>query len=109
MIWKENLCYNHSVPRNYEKKDAPIATRVPDAMKRQLDAIAEEHDRTVGYIIRELLGRGLAMYQADGQLRQSGIPAAEVRVGKVVAKIEPSDEIKERNRLRREFNKKTGS
>jgi len=53
----KNICYKVYVPVNYEKKDVGIATRVSESVKREIDRIADEHDRTPAYVIRELLTR----------------------------------------------------
>ena len=96
-IFPENICYKVSVAENYEKKDVGIATRVPESTKRLLEEIAYDHDRKVGYVIRELLGRGLALYEIDGRLkdvaRASVRAAAEVNLAPVVAAIPSADEV----------------
>jgi len=70
-----DMCYKVNVALNYEKKEVGISTRVADSLKRELDAIADEHDRKPAYVIRELLIRGLSLYRRDGKLRDEGLPS----------------------------------
>jgi hypothetical protein len=51
-------------------------------MKREIDRIADEHDRAPAYVIRELLIRGLTLYQQDGQLREELGMATSLRTAK---------------------------
>lgn len=88
MNLSKNICYKVYVPVNYEKKDVGIATRISESMKREIDRLADEHDRTPAYIIRELLTRGLALYQADGRLKDENKP--ERRLAPVLATITPA-------------------
>jgi predicted transcriptional regulator len=83
-----NLCYKVGVPTNYEKKDVGISTRVSDSVNRRLLEIADEHDRKPAYVIRELLMRGLSLYEVDGKLRGEAPAAAMRQLAPVVARIE---------------------
>lgn len=73
---------------DFEKKEVTVATRVQERMLRELDDIAYTNDRTRGYVIRQLLTRGLAAYRADGELkvqreeRSGPLPAGRIRVSK---------------------------
>lgn len=77
-----------SVPE-YEKKEVTVGARIPERILVELDGIAHDNDRTRGYVIRQLLSRGLAAYRADGQLTpekrldHSGpLPAGRIRVSR---------------------------
>lgn len=62
-----------------------------------LKQIAGDEDRAVGYVARELMLRGLALYKQDGKLKgepSSVLSAGSVPISKVAARIEPG---KERN------------
>lgn len=61
--------YNRSVPQPSTKKSEQIAFKVVPAVAAQLSEIAAQEDRPVGYVARELMMRGLALYQQDGQLK----------------------------------------
>lgn len=106
--------YNQAMSQNSEKKSEQILINIEPSSFRVLAHIAETEDRPLGYVARELMVRGLALYAADGNLKdnssmenvfhnalQKAIPpnsvkAAEVRVrkdpGKVVARIGPGKE-----------------
>lgn len=90
-----NICYKVFVPPIYEKKDVGIATRVPDSIKRRLDEIADEHDRKPAYVIRELLLRGLSLYEVDGKLRGEAPAKAMRQLAPVVARIERGEMTKQ--------------
>lgn len=68
---QSNVWYNKDVGDNFEKKEEPLALRIPISLKNRLIAIGFEHDRPVGYVARELMIRGLAMYEQDGKIRDS--------------------------------------
>jgi predicted transcriptional regulator len=84
----ENIWYNVRVAANDEKKDVGISTRVSDTVDRRLKEIADEHDRKPAYVIRELLLRGLSLYEADGKLRGEAPIKAMRQLAPVVARIE---------------------
>lgn len=90
---QNNLWYNHVVPSHTEKKDQPLALRVPVSLLETLGEIARAEDRPLGYVARELMGRGLALYRVDRKLRDD----ANVE-SKVVASIAPAS-IEEVRRL----------
>ena len=57
------------MPVRFEKKDQPLALRVPVSLLKLINEISDKEDRPVGYVARELMIRGLALYQNDGKLR----------------------------------------
>lgn len=83
----KNVAINLGVP-DFEKKEVTVGARIPERLLRELDDIAYTNDRTRGYVIRQLLMRGLAAYHADGELRvvrpdrPGPLPAARIRVSK---------------------------
>jgi predicted transcriptional regulator len=83
-----NICYKVVVPVNHEKKDVGIATRIPESIDQRLKEIADEHDRKPAYVIRELLLRGLSLYEMDGNLRGEAPAKAMRQLAPVVARIE---------------------
>jgi hypothetical protein len=80
---QNSLWYNKVVPAQPEKKDQPLALRVPESLLNMLAEIAVIQDRPLGYVARELMVRGLALYRADGKLRDD----APARKAPVVATI----------------------
>ena len=68
---QNNLWYNKKVAAKFEKKDQPLALRVPISLLNTIEEISEAEDRPVGYVARELMVRGLALYQRDGMLRDA--------------------------------------
>ena len=83
---QNNLWYNRVVPNSGEKKDQPLALRVPVSLLDTLGDIARAEDRPLGYVARELMIRGLGLYSADGHLRDQIPLDAD---GKVAATIAP--------------------
>lgn len=59
---------NMAVP---EKKSEQVLINITPAVFRQLAAVAAREDRPTGYVARELMLRGLKLYAADGNLRES--------------------------------------
>lgn len=83
---REKLCFNRFVA--FEKKEIVVGLKVGASTKRSLDRIVAEHDRTISYVARELLLRGLAAYEADGILRAAdATPKADRQIAPVVATI----------------------
>jgi hypothetical protein len=76
-----NLWYNLAVPAKVEKKDEPLAMKVTESTLRTIAKIAEVEDRPIGYVARELMIRGLALYKKDGRLRD-GLKTQRVPVDK---------------------------
>lgn len=80
-----------SVTGKFEKKDSPLTIKVGESLKREIESIASNEDRPVGYVIRELMVRGLDLYRADGLLRSStnttrskGVPATTIKLGQKI-------------------------
>lgn len=67
---QRNLCYNSGVSSNTEKKDQPLSLRVPSSVITKLNEISEAEDRPLGYVARELLIRGLSLYDVDRKLKE---------------------------------------
>jgi hypothetical protein len=87
---QNKLWYNFVVPNKPEKKDQPLALRVPISLLRTIEEIAVNTDRPVGYVARELMVRGLSLYRQDGQLRDGNIFLAGSKRGvtKTVTELE---------------------
>lgn len=68
-----------------EKKSEQVLVNLPPSVYEALSQIAEREDRPNGYVARELMMRGLAMYQRDGHLRHDdqpplqGIPTVKMK------------------------------
>jgi hypothetical protein len=88
----------------HEKKEVTVGVRIAESTKRQLDKIVEAEDRTIGYVARELMIRGLALYQIDGRLRDEGQTGVK-SLKAPLAVISPGHEAAERRRIQREINK----
>ncbi|MBX3288388.1 MAG: hypothetical protein KF855_03490 [Acidobacteria bacterium] len=56
-----------------EKKDEPLSLKVQPSLLVVLKEISEREDRPVGYVARELMVRGLGLYQQDGRVRDESI------------------------------------
>jgi hypothetical protein len=52
---QNKLWYNVAVPPTAEKKDQPLALRVPESLLNRLAEISVLEDRPLGYVARELL------------------------------------------------------
>jgi hypothetical protein len=76
---QNKLWYNVAVPPTAEKKDQPLALRVPESLLNRLAEISVLEDRPLGYVARELMVRGLALYLQDGKLRDDS-PARKAPV-----------------------------
>lgn len=66
---QENIWYNVRMPVTVEKKSENLALKVQATFLQTLGEIAEHEDRPLGYVARELMMRGLALYRQDGKLR----------------------------------------
>lgn len=53
----------------FEKKEIPITMKVSESIEKRIGAIAHAEDRPKGYIARELMIRGMKLYDEDGYLR----------------------------------------
>jgi len=63
------ISYNQNMPEVFAKKDKAILINVDSATAEIVGGIAKHEDRPLGYVARELMLNGLALYQADGRLR----------------------------------------
>ena len=72
-----------------EKKTQTLAMKVQSSLFERLTEIADSEDRPIGYVARELMLRGLGLYESDGRLRdaRSGTVADSAPI---VARIEPA-------------------
>lgn len=81
-----------------EKKSEQVAVKLAPATLEMIELICKIEDRPVGYVVRELMVRGLAQYQIDGRLRD--MPQPETRhLAPVVARIAPANERSEAQRM----------
>jgi hypothetical protein len=90
----DNFCYKQPVGQKFEKKDVVVGTKIPESLKQEIDDIAAQHDRTVSYVLREFLIRGLSLYRVDGQIKGEPVAASD----NVVATIGPGS-LEETRRL----------
>lgn len=66
----KDVCYNFDVPTsNKEKLSEPVLLNLTPTIFKELLEIEEREDRRRGYIARELMLRGLALYRIDGLLK----------------------------------------
>lgn len=80
------VCYNRDMPVQAEKKSEQVLVNLTPSAHAELAEIAEIEDRKMGYVARELMIRGLALYRQDGQPRNGSVPkkvlATAITVGK---------------------------
>jgi len=57
-----------------EKKSEQVAVKLAPATLEMIERICQAEDRPVGYVVRELMLRGLALYHEDGNLRSTNSP-----------------------------------
>lgn len=69
-----NVWYNQSVAGSTTKKTEQLAMKLFPETFEKLSMIAEVEDRPVGYVARELMLRGMALYAVDGSLRDTFSP-----------------------------------
>ena len=86
---QKNIWYNVRVPKTLEKKNVNFSLKVPESLLEALGAIGEHEDRPLGYVGRELMIRGLALYRVDGRLRDEPVAKPERHLAPVVATITP--------------------
>lgn len=99
---QKSLCYNKIVVAKFEKKDQPLALRVPGSLLEEITNISETEDRPLGYVARELMIRGLELYRRDGLLRSKLIDRVErVPVSRLPLIGEIADETKTAPRKRK--------
>jgi hypothetical protein len=89
--------YIRNMGQKSQKKSEQVLVMLVPEMYAELQSIAAGEDRPLGYVARELMIRGLGLYQIDGKLK-----AEPAEAGKVVASIAPGSieearELYERN------------
>jgi hypothetical protein len=84
----KNVWYNVGVPKHTEKKNENFSLKMPISIMARLKEIAEFEDRPLGYIGRELMVRGLALYEMDGKIRGEAATETMRRLAPVVARID---------------------
>jgi len=80
-----------------EKKSEQVAVKLAPATLEMIEQICQIEDRPVGYVVRELMVRGLSQYQIDGRLRD--LPQPERHLAPVVATIAPANERSDAQRM----------
>jgi hypothetical protein len=88
-----------------EKKTQTLAMKVQASLLDRLNDIAEHEDRPIGYVARELMVRGLGLYEQDGRLRGSQAANSSEKAP-IVARIDhavPSRTQDEREAIRMEL------
>jgi hypothetical protein len=76
-----------------EKKTQTLAMKVQASLLDRLNDIATDEDRPIGYVARELMLRGLKLYESDVGLREPSntTPSANASdPAPVIARIEPA-------------------
>jgi hypothetical protein len=73
VLSREIRGYNFRMSSKEEKKSKQILVNVGESVDRLIDTIAKKEDRPAGYVVRELMLRGLTLYMADGILKDSEI------------------------------------
>lgn len=86
---KNNLWYNLGVPTK-TKKSYQVLVKIDQYTYDTLAGIAEGEDRPLGYVARELMIRGIVLYENDGRLRDE--PPVR-KLAPVVARIDPGSEM----------------
>ena len=90
-----------------EKKTQTLAMKVQSSLFERLTGIAETEDRPIGYVARELMLRGLGLYEVDGRLRDVRPTMAGGEKATIVARIDPASSSAEaddeRDTIRRQF------
>lgn len=84
------VCYNRNMPQNAEKKSETVLLNLTPTTFDALTRIADFEDRKLGYVARELMIRGLALYEKDGRLRDEAKAATGRKLAPVVASISGS-------------------
>ncbi len=59
------------MPPQNEKKTIQIGVKIPESLYQILEEVCQAEDRPVGYVARELMVRGLALYRVDGFLKDN--------------------------------------
>lgn len=93
--------YNRDMPQDSKKKSETVLINLDPEMFALLESIRIREDRARGYVARELMIRGMSLYEIDGKLRGeapagTSVTSTTVDVGAkrkqlapVVMKIEP--------------------
>lgn len=82
--------YNQVVSPKVEKKTVQIGVKISDSLNSLIEEICTNEDRPVGYVARELMIRGLALYRLDGKLRDD-VQTSVQPASKIAAYIGPGD------------------
>lgn len=80
------------MPSDTGKKEIPVTMKLSESQLLRLEEICERRDRPRSYVARELMLRGMALFNQDGKLRES-----DETVASVLATITPDttkDEIR---------------
>ena len=86
------LCYNQAMAVVSEKKSDQILMKIVPSTMAELAQISEIEDRPLGYVARELMLRGLALYREDGRVRSLNSPhAAADAVTEAIKRAIPAD------------------
>lgn len=93
---------NANMPQNGEKKSEQVLINVPPATLKRLSQIRIAEDRPLGYVARELMMRGLALYERDGKLRDE-ISTSVQSKAKIAAYIGPGEKEEVRRRFQEEL------
>ena len=83
-----DLGYKWDMARNVEKKTKQILLNLSPSDYEKFVRVAEETDRPLGYVARELSLRGWSLYEVDGKLRGEAPAKAMRQLAPVVARIE---------------------
>ncbi len=75
----------------YEKKEIPVTMKITESTKLILEKICTRQDRPMSYVTRELMLRGLSLFEIDGKLRDEITDEAPKHLAPVVATITPHD------------------
>jgi hypothetical protein len=92
-VMRHLFWYNVGMPNQFEKKDVPLPMKVTESIKLELERIAIALDRPVSYVARELMLRGLGLYEIDGLLRDAG-PEKKRPLGKRIGEITKKENVK---------------
>jgi len=96
------LWYNGFVTKQFVKKSEQIAMKLIPDLLAELEQISRDEDRPLGYVARELMIRGLALYRVDGRLRDE--PQAAKHLAPVVATIGPATHAMTKAEIQRTIN-----
>lgn len=86
-----SACYNAGMPG---KRVVPLPIKVAAEEKAALQEIKEELDRSLGYLARAFMLRGMAAYRRDGRLKEPEAPENGLKLP--VVKVKNKDNKQER-------------